>query len=289
MILREKCLSFLQEPNPVYESALTKLLVEKKWGKLMTQQGLSSDSYSIARFISRDPQQSQPKIRQLFDYDDIATQPAIEFPLAGKLPIFYSISGLSPLTSSEVSELDGEEKVKRALGILKMIPELYKPVGMLVRTIQLLKTHDEEIDISHSDPNIPFSIFVSVGGNEGPIYDIRLCESILHEAMHLKLTLIEEEVDLILPGTREQYYSPWRDEERPVRGVLHGLFVFKAIQCFYHEALSLFGDKPYINRFLIERVEDISKEIKVVKELYTSNGFTSEGAQFAKSLTISGN
>lgn len=46
-------------------------------------------------------------------------------------------------------------------------------------------------DVSHSTPVLPLSIFVSVPGADERHAELRLAESIIHEAMHLQLTFIE--------------------------------------------------------------------------------------------------
>lgn len=150
-----------------------------------------------------------------------------------QLQSFYDEHGLDLLTESEI-EADGAlMKFKKAISILHLIEPAYDSITDLVRSIHILKQPDAEIDVSYSHPQIPFSIFVSVCADDSTISNLRVVESILHEAMHLKLTLIENIVPLIKQDSCLLSYSPWRDEHRPTRGVLHGMFVFKVIKDFY--------------------------------------------------------
>ena len=67
-----------------------------------------------------------------------------------------------------------------------------------------------------------------------------IAECIVHELMHQKLSNVERIKDLIEPKEPKKegtYYSPWRDDPRPIRMVLHGLFVFTAIVEFWNNLI----------------------------------------------------
>ena len=116
-----------------------------------------------------------------------------------------------------------------AVGLLSRDLGLEESIGSLVRSIHVLRT-DPGYDTSHSDPSIPFSIFVSVPTENERDVVFRVAESVLHEAMHLQLTLMEKSVPMVTCGS--QGYSPWQRRERPVQGLLHGLYVFAVIHQF---------------------------------------------------------
>ena len=90
----------------------------------------------------------------------------------------------------------------------------------------MVRLHDSgaEYDVSHSDPAVPFSIFLSVppAGQTGRL---RLAESIIHECMHLQLSIVEKALPLI--------DEPHAMYCRPASGVLHGLYVFSVIYQFF--------------------------------------------------------
>jgi HEXXH motif-containing protein len=83
-------------------------------------------------------------------------------------------------------------------------------------------------DVSHSDPELPFCIFISLPQPGEADAALRVAEAILHESMHLQLTMIELCVPLIARDLLGGY-SPWKHEVRPVSGLLHGLYVFAVI------------------------------------------------------------
>ena len=196
---------------------------------------------------------------------------------------FYEEHGLQPLAIQDALSKHSIDKVKRALDFFKKIPELEDFIITIVQSIQLLKSEDDETDISYSHPDVPFSIFVSICERNSEIADLRVAESILHEAMHLLLTLIEGVVPLVLLDSKAVYYSPWRDEERPIRGVLHGMFVFKGILDFYKISNSKSTDQQTTN-FLNERILAIEGQIAILTEFAESPGLTSEGQKIVLNL-----
>jgi hypothetical protein len=60
-------------------------------------------------------------------------------------------------------------------------------------------------------------------------------EMLVHEFCHNKLRLLQEVVPLISEKylNRSIFYSPWRDEPRPIDGLMHGLYVFSSIAGFW--------------------------------------------------------
>jgi len=87
-------------------------------------------------------------------------------------------------------------------------------------------------DVSHSEPRWPHLIFVSLPPPTH-VGDLRLAEAIVHEAMHLNLSLAEGRTSLIEDDT--QLYSPWRSTARPAGGVLHGVYVFAVLLRFFED------------------------------------------------------
>ena len=62
-----------------------------------------------------------------------------------------------------------------------------------------------------------------------PSNPVVLAESLTHEAAHLWLHLVEE-VGEFAPGAWEEneWISPWREDPRPIGGIIHGVHVFSS-------------------------------------------------------------
>lgn len=139
------------------------------------------------------------------------------------------------------------------------------PVTRLIRSVHCIAARGPGFDCSHSDPSLPFSVFVSVplAERDG---ELRLAESLLHEAMHLQLTLIERQIDLV-GSTAAEGYSPWQRRQRPLLGLVHGLYVFAAIQDWLTflivDKTMSDEDRAYARR----RLRDIGEEIAQVTAL----------------------
>lgn len=71
----------------------------------------------------------------------------------------------------------------------------------------------------------------------------QIAEALLHEYYHTKLNaLLDLDPVFIDDDGAEAYYSPWRDDPRPLRGVLHGVFSFYIVTCFWQRACSAHWD-----------------------------------------------
>ena len=78
---------------------------------------------------------------------------------------------------------------------------------------------------SASSEKIPGIIYLPCINNVG-----HLAECILHENLHQLLFRIEKIIDIYNGGQIiEKYWSPWRDDPRPLRMIMHGVFVFAGV------------------------------------------------------------
>lgn len=272
--------NYLKNPYPLWNTELAKLLVEHKWKELsLTNTSKNPYKYSIVSCINNGVRLKEASI-PLYEYDD-----RIKLVLPSVIPEpFFEAHGLELAVIDKSSNTE-IAKVKNAFAVLKQVPEVYTFINTIVKSIQILKAEDSETDISYSHPIVPFSIFFSLCEEDSLISDLRVTESILHEAMHLMLTLIENRVPLIEANTKEIYFSPWREEERPIRGVLHGLFVFKAIKDFYTILLKEpFEKEVYL--YLSKRISEIEKEFSILKSFHQSKGLTVEAQNFSFMLSV---
>lgn len=187
----------------------------------------------------------------------------------------YQAQGLSFLSTQEVVGMP-KELFHHALSIDAMPATLLASVTELARTTHLLRSAGEGMDISHSDPALPFSVFVSVPAAHERFAVLRLAESFIHEAMHLQLSLIEQVVPMVR-NSELTYFSPWRNGYRPVGGVLHGLYVFAVI----HQWLMSRGSScAYAQR----RAPEIRDEVEQLMAFPATDGLTPAGAQLSRAL-----
>jgi HEXXH motif-containing protein len=271
--------AYLQQPFRVCNAPLATALAEAGQQRLLTTNGLAAEQYSIANCLyPATALGDSPITLELGD-----KLPLIELPELLRLGGFYEEHGLEPLPYDELLASQASAKLQAAWHLLASVPTVQAGMRALIKTIHVLRSPDPEIDISYSHPTVPFSVFVTVGEDCSTISSLRVVESLLHEAMHLKLTLIEQEVALVQPTSQSLFYSPWRDELRPVRGVLHGIFVFAAVREFYQQIRQHVGASPAAT-FVTDRIESITQELELVCNFTETPDLTDAGQVLACSL-----
>jgi HEXXH motif-containing protein len=156
-------------------------------------------------------------------------------------------------------------------------------LGCVSRIVPLLAKPD--YDISHSEPRWDALVFVTIPEGEDHRVALRSLENIIHEAMHIQLTRLERRLPLIADETATMR-SPWRDEPRHFRGILHGVYVFACIRKSLdhlagHTALDESG-----RRYISSRVAQIGDEVSSIDLRRLSAGMTPEGRRFIERLLV---
>lgn len=65
-----------------------------------------------------------------------------------------------------------------------------------------------------------------------PVSPVRLAATLIHESQHYRLATLHDLRRLYTPS-RRLYYSPWRNDPRPVSGVVHALMAFTGVADFW--------------------------------------------------------
>jgi HEXXH motif-containing protein len=193
--------------------------------------------------------------------------------LGTELPVRYSELGLR---ECDLPAVRLEQALRSGLDALALVPEATLAVRTLVRSVHCLAVEDPDFDVSYSDPEVPFSIFVGVHGERTRQEALRAAEAILHETMHLQLSLAEVVVPLVV-GSEERWNSPWQGRPRPVQGVLHGLYVFRVIEDFLERYTASSTPDTESRAYISERLKSIDKEIAGLRDLQSSTELTEAG------------
>ena len=99
-----------------------------------------------------------------------------------------------------------------------------------------------------------------------------MAEAIIHEAMHLQLTLIENEV-LLIKNKSYTEFSPWTKSTRPIHGLFHALYVFSIIKNWYFSLKNNNNYKIYSEK----RIFKINQQIHSLNLQECKNALTKEG------------
>lgn len=166
------------------------------------------------------------------------------------------------------------------------LPCLRSSIERLAWIVHILVTESEEYDVSFSDPEIPFSIFVSVPNRSSANSNLRISEALVHETMHLQLSLFERLIPLIDSSQPpETFFSPWKNEYRDLVGLLHGAYVFRILHEMWSAAEQKATDEATA-AFAARRCTTILSELGQVRAIAKRRGLTQAGREFVSRLLL---
>jgi len=225
--LSQALLATLRNPSEPWLPELTEALVARGWEALHNSHGILPSSYSSASVIRRDHLATS-----ILELAKVSTGGRdcfanIEF-LSLDVQKPFSSNDYRFMTLLELNDASVVASFSLAFELIGLVPSLHQTVVQLVKSIHIIQSNAEDCDISFSNPALPFSIFVSVPNKKSPNAALRLAEAVVHEAMHLQLSLLEA-VASIAPLQGQTHYSPWKRSKRHASGLLHALYVFTTI------------------------------------------------------------
>ena len=268
-------------PDP-WLPELTTSLVGWAQQELRSRTGMTADDYGTERVLAGSieaPRLVGARLPVLIGVDGTTRQVTVEFLTKTGIGAYGDI-GLCFYTPDEVANSGIVRCLQDAIDVLARIPSLQATVATLMRTCHVLKPESDSYDVSHSDPQVPFSVFVSIPQSRGPTDALRVAESLVHEAMHLQLTLIERLLPLV-EESDQTYFSPWKTAKRPPRGVLHALYVFRVLDSIFGRLLELHGWSFASADHIRERRCEIAQQISEVRAFKDHPALTEVGFCFA--------
>lgn len=263
---------------PPWWPGLARKLVKDKW-KTLRIAGITEKNYSTDLFLGTE-NNSNIKIIHITSRVDGAPScvRSVEF-LADASKRKLSANGLEFYSYEDFLNLKLDEVIFMALEKISATPGLYVSTELLAKNIVLLKPRDSFSDTSYSSPQIPFTIFISIPRDRVENIALRVAESIIHECMHLQLTLLEERIPLIISDA-ERHFSPWKGEFRNSSGILHALYVFSVILQWIKSFPLHDSDANYIKC----RIRQILSEVPQIEKIRYSSDLTSHAQLIVRYL-----
>jgi HEXXH motif-containing protein len=264
---------------------LTPTLVEKGWKTLSCRTGIGILDYGTARVLvaERNAPRHVVACLPIYPHRDDAVPPMLTEVLSREAMQRYQNMGLAFYTPDEIVHTGVIDCVQDAIHLLGYVPTLQTTVAALVRSCHLLKAPDDDFDVSHSDPQAPFSIFVSVPQRRRPQAALRVVEAIVHEAMHLQLTLIEQILPLVYPSDHT-YFSPWKGNYRSPQGVLHALYVFRVVDRFLAQLQAWPVWSAADAGYMRGRRDDIARQMGAIETFKDCPALTTWGTEVVRRL-----
>ena len=267
---------------------LAEPLSEVAWNQLEHDIGMTHSSYGTARLLHRNPEGVRLVVAQCTGG---ANRGVVS---SGGIPIEILPPDIArQVAGNEVFFLDAHQvagtvvhQLDEALSFLNLVPTVWPTIWTLVRSLHIIDPGGDDTDVSFSDPDLPFSVFVSVPRTWSEVAALRVAEAVLHEAMHLQLTLVERVVTLVLPQ-RSTYYSPWRDEQRSSEGILQALYTFSVIRSFLR-VIPLPRRPNPVSNHVASRIEQIGCQIEQAEGFRECDELTPDGAALVARLLDTG-
>lgn len=129
-----------------------------------------------------------------------------------------------------------QDKLEQAIDLLeKYQPDVFNQFCQFLRVIAVKPFEDDSdfYNVSHSDLPGAFIVTLSEARFE-------LVENLIHEFHHNRLFFLEEYGAFLEDSEDEaSFYSPWRQDPRPLYGILHAAYVYTPV-CEYW--LSVYAD-----------------------------------------------
>ena len=236
------------------------------------------ESYSTARFLDGGLYDKNPDPAVLYTME-ITGAPfnstlSVEL-LPRSLARRWQSIGLLFATERDLNEIRFMDALAQSLDLIRLVQPLHGTVAGMCRSLHVLLASGECFDVSYSDPSLPFTIFVSCPPDTEKNRVERLAENVIHEALHLQLSLVERVEPLVVEGAEhEPVFSPWREGERTISGLLHAVYVFSNLRYFWKRVAM---ERSNSSVFARNRVEAIDQEMYSARLLLDRPSLTAAG------------
>lgn len=110
-----------------------------------------------------------------------------------------------------------------------------------------------------------------------------LAATLVHEFQHIRLSGLLHLTKLCEEDLRERFYAPWRDDPRPIGGMLQGIYAFFGV-ARYWRAVTLVGPPPLAHRAGFEFVRWRDATWRAVEAVLNDPSLTAPGQRFLSGI-----
>jgi HEXXH motif-containing protein len=111
----------------------------------------------------------------------------------------------------------------------------------------------------------------------------RLADTLIHEFHHSVLYAVMDMVTLHTAGPTAEHYSPWRDDPRPIQGLLHGAYAYLGVVDFWRGQRSVLSG-PELRYADFEFARWRCQVARAAQVLLDSGLLTSPGEAFVEGM-----
>jgi uncharacterized protein len=107
--------------------------------------------------------------------------------------------------------------------------------------------------------------------------------ALAHEVQHLKLAALLGMVPLTKPDDGRRFYAPWREDPRPISGLLQGAYAFLGVSRFWRQQRFLDKGPDGLNAH-VEFARWRTAALRVTDTLRVSDRLTADGQDFVQGM-----
>lgn len=118
-----------------------------------------------------------------------------------------------------------------------------------------------------------------------PADGLSLAEALVHELHHLVLSAVEDVAPLVTGSNASLFYAPWREDPRPLPGLLHGAYSFLGVTDFWLRELRA-GPSSHADRAQLAFAQRRLNVSEALTQLRDCTGLTDVGRMLVAQMAF---
>ncbi|WP_158222670.1 aKG-HExxH-type peptide beta-hydroxylase [Rhodopirellula sp. MGV] len=208
-------------------------------------------------------------------------------------PPAFNVAGLSDIRSVVPADVDAQSDYQSLLDETIRLIGRYAPdtAAQLTASMRVIAFKPLGFDgvFNTSCSRLPGAAIFT-----GARCSLMLADDLIHEFYHNRLFAIEEQGGFFVPADEslglgpDTVYSPWRDDPRPIYGLLHAVYVFERVLEFWLSAIESGDLSTGDQQFAAYRAAKLAGQLELsLDQLIAWGEFTERGQQLCASMAQS--
>ncbi|REE95486.1 HEXXH motif domain-containing protein [Thermomonospora umbrina] len=160
-------------------------------------------------------------------------------------------------------------------------PHRAEAIAVGLTALVPLAAHRGRRELSATSADAPGAVAITPPGDP-----LLLAESLVHEFQHVKLCALLDLLPLHAPDDGERFYAPWRDDPRPLGGLLHGAYAYLGVTDFWgRQQRVMTGDDRTFAQYAFVLWRDQTRH--AIGRIEGSGRLTANGERFVAGMRAS--
>ncbi|WP_153559021.1 aKG-HExxH-type peptide beta-hydroxylase [Roseimaritima sediminicola] len=206
-------------------------------------------------------------------------------------PHAFNVSGLKDIRSVATASVEDQCRMVETLStclqtIQSFAPECFRQMGQYLRVIAFKPPGAGGV-FNTSCSRLPGAAIFTATENPW-----MLADDLIHEFYHNRLFALEERFAFLIDDTPETrpttFYSPWRDDPRPIYGLFHAAFVFERVHAFWIAAVHSGKLDEMLLAHAKARAAKLGRQLQItLAQLICWGNFSVEGREICERISDS--